>query len=63
MSYEKLARALPIQTVMLAANHQTEHGDPSGGVRKRAGGAEGICNPMGRITTSTNQNTPLTSKD
>jgi hypothetical protein len=34
---------------MLGANHQTELGDPSGGTGRRAGGAEGDCNPIGRI--------------
>jgi len=27
---------------MLAANHQTEHGKPSGGVTERTEGAEGV---------------------
>jgi hypothetical protein len=40
---------------MLAANHWTEHGDPNGGVRERTEGAEGVCNPIGRTTISTNQ--------
>jgi hypothetical protein len=35
---------------MLAANHQTEHGDPIGGVRERTEGAEGVCNTIGRKT-------------
>ena len=39
---------------MLAANHWTEYEDPSGRVRKRTEGAEGVCNPIGR-TISTNQ--------
>jgi len=40
---------------MLAANHQTEHGDPNGGVRERTEGAEGVCNFIGRTTISANQ--------
>jgi len=44
---------------MLTANHQTEHRDPSGGVRERTGGAEGVCNHIERKTTiSTNQIIP-----
>jgi len=46
-------RALLIQRRMLTVNHQTEHGDPNGGVRERAEGAEGIYNPIGK-TISTN---------
>jgi hypothetical protein len=52
------ARALPIQMWMLAANHWTEHRDTNEGVRGRTKGAEGVCNPMGRITISTNQISP-----
>jgi hypothetical protein len=40
---------------MLTANHQTENSDPNGGVRGRTEGAEGVCNPIGRTTTSNNQ--------
>ena len=40
---------------MLTANHRTEHRDPSGGVRGRTERAEGVCNPIGRTTISTNQ--------
>jgi len=43
---------------MLAANHQTEDGDPNGGVRKRTEKAEGVCNPIGRTTISTKQTPP-----
>jgi len=46
------ARALLIQMRMLAANHWTE---PSGGVREKTEGAEGLCNTIGRTTISTNQ--------
>jgi hypothetical protein len=38
-----------------AANHWTEHRVPNGGVRERTEGAEGVCNPIGRTTISTNQ--------
>jgi hypothetical protein len=40
---------------MLAANHQTEHGDLNGGIRGRSEGAKEICNPIRRTTISTNQ--------
>jgi hypothetical protein len=40
---------------ILAANYCTEHGSPSGRVRRRTKGAEGICNPIGKTTISTNQ--------
>jgi hypothetical protein len=40
---------------MLAADHWTEQRDTSGGVKGRSEGAEGICNPIGRTTISTNQ--------
>jgi hypothetical protein len=33
----------------------SEHGIPNGGVRERTEGAEGVCNPIGRTTISTNQ--------
>jgi len=32
-----------------------ENRAPNGGVRKRTEGAEGVCNPIGRTTISTNQ--------
>jgi hypothetical protein len=40
---------------MFTANHQIDHGDPNGGVRGRAEGAEGVCKSIGRTTISTNQ--------
>jgi hypothetical protein len=40
---------------MLAANHQTEHRDHNGGVRRRTEGAEGVCNPIGRTIILTNE--------
>jgi hypothetical protein len=43
---------------MLSANHWTEHGVPNEGVRERTEGTEGICNPIGRKTISTNQKIP-----
>jgi hypothetical protein len=43
---------------MLAANHWAEHKVPSRGVREGTEGVEGICNPTGRTTISTNQNPP-----
>jgi hypothetical protein len=42
---------------MLTANHQTEHRDSNGGVRKRTEGEEGACNSIGK-TTLNNQTTP-----
>lgn len=33
---------------ILAANHQTEHGDPNGGARGRTEGVEGVCNHIGK---------------
>jgi hypothetical protein len=41
--------------LILIAKHQTEPGDPNGRARGRTRGAEGVCNPTGRITISTNQ--------
>ena len=37
---------------MLTAKHQTEPGDPNGGVRARTEGAKGVCKPIGRTTIS-----------
>jgi len=48
------ARAWQIQRRMLAANHWTEKGIPTGRVRGRIEGAEGICHPI-RTTMPTNQ--------
>jgi hypothetical protein len=48
------ARALQIQSHMLAANHCTECRVPNGGVRERTAEAEGVCNHIGR-TPPTNQ--------
>jgi len=45
---------------MLVANHRTELVDPNEGIREETEGAEGVCNPVGRITISTNQ-TPQSS--
>jgi hypothetical protein len=39
---------------MLTANHWAEHRDPDG-VRERTEGDEGVCNPTGRKTVSTNE--------
>jgi hypothetical protein len=47
---------------MLTANHWTEHRNPNGGVREMTEGVEGVCNPIGRTTISTNQ-TPRTPRD
>jgi hypothetical protein len=40
---------------MLTANHWTECGVPNRGVRERTEEVEGVCNPIGRTTLSTNQ--------
>jgi len=55
------ARVWQIQRQMLRANHWMEHRFPNGGVRERIEGAEEVCNPIGRTTTSTNQ-TPQNSQ-
>jgi hypothetical protein len=52
--YRGPARALQMQRQMQASNHWNEHGIPSGGVRERTEGAEGVCNSIGRTTISTN---------
>jgi hypothetical protein len=49
-------RAWQVQSGMLTANHWTEPLIPTGGVRERTEGAEWVCNPRGRTTISTNQN-------
>jgi hypothetical protein len=46
---------------MLAANHWTEHIIPNRRVREGTEGVEGVCNPIGRTTISTNQ-TPQNSQ-
>jgi hypothetical protein len=43
---------------ILTTNHQTESEDPNGGVRGRSEGDEGDCNPIKRITISTNWTLP-----
>jgi len=53
------ARPLLIQMRILTANQWTEQGDPTGRVRERTEGAEGVCNPKGRTTISTNQTPPV----
>jgi len=50
-----------IQRWMPTANHWTEQGIPTGEVKERTEGAEGVCNPIGRTTISTNQ-TPQSSQ-
>ena len=54
LSPERPCQSL-IQRRMLAANHCTEHRVPNRGVREGTEGVEGICNPIGRTTISTNQ--------
>jgi len=48
---------------MLAANQQTEHRGPNGGIRGRTEGAGGVCNPIGRtisinLTPQSSQRVP-----
>jgi hypothetical protein len=47
---------------MLAANHQTEKGNPNGGVRGRTERADRVCNPIGRTIISNNQTPPPQKK-
>jgi hypothetical protein len=47
---------------MLTANHWTKHGVPNKGVRERTEGVEGVCNPTGRTTISTNQTFQTTNQ-
>jgi hypothetical protein len=56
--WQEHARSWPIHMWMLTANHQTEHVDHNGGVRRRTEEAEGVCNPIGRTTLSMNQTPP-----
>jgi hypothetical protein len=49
------ARALQMLKQMLTANYWIEHGVPNRGVREGTEGVEGVCNPIGRTTISTNQ--------
>jgi len=51
-------RTLLIQLSMLTSNHCTEQGDLNEGIRERTEGIEGICNPTGRTTISSNQTPP-----
>jgi hypothetical protein len=37
---------------MLTANHWTAHRVPNGGDRERTEGAERVCKPIGRITST-----------
>jgi len=52
------ARAWQIQRQVLTANQWTENWVPNGGVRERIEGAEGVFNPIGRTTISTNKTPP-----
>jgi hypothetical protein len=46
---------------MLAANQWTGRGVPNRGIREGTEGVEGVCNPIGRTTISTNY-TPQNSQ-
>ena len=61
MSLEWLSQHLSDTDGMLAANNWTEQVFPNRGVRGRTEEAEGVCNPIGRTTISTNQ-TPQSSQ-
>jgi hypothetical protein len=52
-----------MQRQMVEANHQTEHGDPKGGVRERTEGAEGVYSPIGRTIISIKQPSPQPPRD
>jgi hypothetical protein len=54
LSSEGLCQSLTKKRWILSANHLTEHCIPNGGVREGTEGAEEVCNPIGRTTTSTN---------
>jgi hypothetical protein len=58
LSPERLCQSLRNKRWMFAANHWTKHKVPNGGVRERTGGAEWVCNPIGRTTISTTQTPP-----
>jgi hypothetical protein len=51
-------RVWQIQRGMLAHNHWTNHKVSNGRVRKKAEGAEGVCNLMGRTIIWTNHTPP-----
>jgi hypothetical protein len=49
VSPERFCLIWPIQMGRLAANHETEHRSPNGGVRGRTEGADGaLCGINGR---------------
>ena len=54
------ARARPIQMWIIAAEHETENRDPSGGIRGRTDGSKGVCSSIGQTAISTDQ-TPQSS--
>ena len=41
--------------VILTVSYWMEHRAPNGGARESTQGAEGVCNPIGGTTISTNQ--------
>jgi hypothetical protein len=55
LSPERLYQSLTNTEADVAANHWTKQGVPSGAVRERTEGAEGVCSPIGRTTIATNQ--------
>jgi hypothetical protein len=52
-----------IEMWMHIAKQWSELRDPNRGVRSRTEGAEGVCNPIGRTTISTNQTHPRAPRD
>jgi hypothetical protein len=45
-----------MQRWMFTANHWAKPGVPNREVTERTEGVEGVCNPIGRTSISTNQN-------
>ena len=61
MSPESLCQSLTNIDVDACSQPSTRHRDPSGRVRGRTEGDEGVCNPIGR-TTVINQPDPQSSQ-
>ncbi|EDM03693.1 rCG61799 [Rattus norvegicus] len=55
MSPERPCQSLTNTEVMLRVNHWTKFGGSNGGVREKTEEDEGVCDPIGRTTTSINQ--------
>jgi hypothetical protein len=61
-SPERFYQNLTNVDAMLAANHQTEYGDPNGRLTRKTKVAKVVCNLIGRTTISTNR-TPQSFKE